>query len=505
MNLRIFISGVTHPPGIYLAESFAAKNVLVGGSYGINSYLPITLVKKFENIIQSFGLISTNELTKPFSARTNDLCDANEMYCKEKLEKVDYSNVVERVLDSMVSREWNLNPSFGSLINNANLYVKQALKLIEQYKFNTIFFMDIPHDPWEIALSECAIVFNISVFCPINIGLKHIGILTKYPNFHQPVLMKQSEKSNLYVINSVDNYLKDFEVNVSHSTHHIKVNNNYLSLVVLLPLYAVINNLIFYFRTRFNNYFGSWRDIDSPPRANRSKSYAFSFAAKIYRSFYHYGLIFRYQKAAYKNYMRLKKGEGRKIIALLQTRPEATQFPLSHHVDVYDTLTKAGEKLSNITGLPVYFKEHPNMIAPGKLFCSKDICSNDLGHNLLPMGISVTDIGNQNDIFLVNTTTTGVEQSRLGRTVVTVAKNWWLGLPNTVDIDTYKSNYNSGDNINTPGNWTDIYKLKSKNFFYLPWFQVNTKDHEALISANNLNIEEIDAIRSFAKILVEQM
>ena len=105
--------------------------------------------------------------------------------------------------------------------------------------------MDIPHDPWEIALSECAIVLDITVYCPINIGLKHIGILTKYPNFHQPILIKQSKESNRFVINSVDNFLKDFEVNVSHSTHHINVNNNYLSLVVLLPLYAVINNLVF--------------------------------------------------------------------------------------------------------------------------------------------------------------------------------------------------------------------------------------------------------------------
>ena len=145
--------------------------------------------------------------------------------------------------------------------------------------------------------------------------------------------------------------------------------------------------------------------------------------------------------------MHLKKGEGRQIIALLQTRPEATQFPLSNHVDVYDTLTKAGKKLSDITSLPVYFKEHPNMVAPGRLFCSIDICNNDLGNNLLPMGVSVTDIGNQNDIFLVNTTTTGVEQIRLGRTVVTVANNWWLELPNTVDINTFTSNYNNGKNI----------------------------------------------------------
>ena len=503
MNSRIFISGVTHPSGIYLAESLAAKNVLVGGSYLINSYLPDPLLLKYENIIESFGLISIHELSQPFSARTDDICDVNEIYCKEKLEKLDYSKIIDRVLDSMVSREWNDNSGFGSLINNANLYIRQAHKLIERYRFNTIFFMDIPHDPWEIALSECAIVLDITVFCPINIGLKHIGILTKYPNFHQPVLIKQSKESNRFVINSVDNYLKDFEVNVSHSTNQINVNNNYLSLVVLLPLYAVINNLVFYFKTRLNNYFGSGRDVDSLPRANRSKSYAYSFVAKIYRSFFHYGLIFRYQNAAYKNYMHLKKVEGSKIITLLQTRPEATQFPLSNHVDVYDTLTKAGGNLSDITGLPVYFKEHPNMVAPGKLFCSKDICNNDLGNKLLPMGISVTDIGNQHDIFLVNTTTTGVEQSRLGRTVVTVAKNWWLGLPNTIDIDTYKSNYSSGKNICTSANWSDIYKVKSEDFIYLPWFQVNAKEHEDLISANNLNIKEVDAIRSFAEILVD--
>jgi hypothetical protein len=499
MTSRIFISGVTHPPGIYLAESLAAKNVLVGGSYLINSYLPDTLLPKYENIIESFGLISIHELSQPFNARPDDICDLNGIYCKEKLEEVDYSNIIDRVLDSMVSREWNDNSGFGSLINNAHLYIRQALKLIERYKFNTIFFMDIPHDPWEIALSECAIVCNITVLCPINIGLKHIGILTKYPNFHQPVVIKQSKESNQFVTNSVDNYLKDFEVNVSHATYHINVNNNYLSLVVLLPLYAVFKNLVFYFNTRFNNYFGSWRDIESLPRANRSNSYAYSFAAKIYRSFFHYGLIFRYQNSAYKNFMYLKKIKGRKIIALLQTRPEATQFPLSNHVNVYDTLIKEGEQLSKVTGLPVYFKEHPNMLAPGRLFCSKDICNNDLGNNLLPMGISVTDLGNQNDIFLVNTTTTGVEQSRLGRTVVTVAKNWWLGLPNTIDID----KYNSDKNIYSFANWNNVYRKKSEDFIYLPWFQVNTKEHQALISANNLSVEEIDVIKSFAKILAD--
>ena len=85
-------------------ESLAAKNVLVGGSYAINSYLPDPLVLKYENIIESFGLISTLKLPQPFSARTNNICDANETYCKEKLEKFDYSNIVDRVLDSMVSR-----------------------------------------------------------------------------------------------------------------------------------------------------------------------------------------------------------------------------------------------------------------------------------------------------------------------------------------------------------------------------------------------------------------
>jgi len=504
MNSRIFISGVTHPSGIYLAESLAAKNVLVGGSYLINSYLPDSLIQKYKKVIESVGLISSHDLSQPFSARTNDICDVNEIYCKEKLEKLDYSKIIDRVLDSMVSREWNDNSGFGSLNNNANLYIRQALELIERYRFNTIFFMDIPHDPWEIALSECAVVLDITVFCPINVGLKHIGILTKYPNFHQPVSIKQSKESSRFVINSVDNYLKDFEVNVSHSTHQINVNNNYLSLVAFLPIRAVINNLIFYFKTRLNNYFGSWRDVDSLPRANRRKSYAYSFVAKIYRSFLHYGLIFRYQRAAYKNYMRLRNSEGRKIIALLQTRPEATQFPLSPHVDIFDTLTKAGEHLSEVTGLPVYFKEHPNMIAPGRLFCSKDICNNDLRNKLLPMGITVTDLGNQSDIFLVNTTTSGVEQSRLGRTVVTVAKNWWLGLPNTIDIDTYKSNYKSGKNIYNTANWSDVYRVKSEDFIYLPWFQVNTKEHEALIAANDLNIKEINTISSFAKIIADQ-
>jgi len=164
MNSRIFISGVTHPSGIYLAESLAAKNVLVGGSYLINSYLPDSLIQKYKKVIESVGLISSHDLSQPFSARTNDICDVNEIYCKEKLEKLDYSKIIDRVLDSMVSREWNDNSGFGSLNNNANLYIRQALELIERYRFNTIFFMDIPHDPWEIALSECAVVLDITVF-----------------------------------------------------------------------------------------------------------------------------------------------------------------------------------------------------------------------------------------------------------------------------------------------------------------------------------------------------
>jgi hypothetical protein len=503
MNSKIFIAGITHPFSIYLTEFLGAKNVLAGGSYSINSYLPDQSLVKYENIIKSYGLISTYDLSRPFSARDTNKCDSDEAFCIKKLGEYYYSRIRDRVIDSMVSREWGDYSGFGSLINNANLYIRQALNLIERYKFSKIYFVDIPHDPWEIALSECAVNFDIIVLCPINIGLKHVGILTAYPDFHRPVKLKVSKESDGFVINSVDSYLKDFEVNVSHSTHHVKVKNNFFSLVVLLPLYAVVNNLIFYFKTDFNNYYGVWRDVKSLPRFNRSKSYVYSLAAKIYRSFYHYGVIFRYQKAAYKNYRRLKKTEERKIIALFQTRPEATQFPLSDHVDVYNTITKVGKELAELTGLPVYFKEHPNMFAPGRLFCSKDLCKTDIGNNLLPLGVTVTDIGNQDDIFLVNTTTTGVEQSRLGRTVVTVAKNWWLGLPDTINIDTYKQNPNMSRNVGASLKWNDVYRVKSEDFVYLPWFQVDTKKHEDLVSANSLNSEEIHAIKVFSKILMD--
>jgi hypothetical protein len=504
MNPRIFISGVTHSSSIYLAQSLQANNVLVGGSYLINSYLPDSLLPTFENLIKSCSLISINKLSKPYGSRRNELMNSDEIYCKRRLSSIKYTKIINRVLDSMVAREWNDNSDSGPLLNNANLYLRQAINLIESYKFDTIFFIDIPHDPWEIAFSEYATLLDIKVICPINIGLMHIYILTKYPNFHQPVLKDKSNNANHFVIDSVENYLKDFNVNVSYSTHHIKANNNYFSLVIFLPLYAVINNILFYFKTGFNNYFGSWKDMESLPKRNRNKSYVYSMAAKIYRSFYHYGLIFRYQKIAYKNYIQLKNSKEKKIIALLQTRPEATQFPLSNHVDMYYTLNKEGEKLSNITGLPIYFKEHPNMLAPGRLFCSKDIYNDKFNNKLLPMGVSVESLANQGDTLLVNTTTTGVEQSRLGKVVITVAKPWWLGLPNTIDMDTYISNYNIHTNTSNPDNWNDSYRLKSKNFIYLPWFQVNTKKHKDLISANSLNIEQIEAIKSFARVLIEQ-
>ena len=62
---------------------------------------------------------------------------------------------------------------------HAELYLLQAIDLIKTYKFDTIFFIDIPHDPWEIALSECAILFDIKVICPVNVGLMHIYILVE--------------------------------------------------------------------------------------------------------------------------------------------------------------------------------------------------------------------------------------------------------------------------------------------------------------------------------------
>ena len=497
---RIYIVGIDHLPKIYLAENIKNKGALVGGTYLIHSSLQISGYWLLSSLVDNCNLVCSDDYARPFSSRIYSEKSKNEQEKKinKSISKDKLREIKKIIFDSMTAREWEDSSGFGNLLDNVNTYLYQAIQIINNSKPHILVFLDIPHDPWEIALAEYAKLRNVKIVCSVHTGLKDVYYVSLYPDISQPMFAEMIKRSP-YVENKVNEYLRYDNAKVNYSTYNFNLNNkSFVNIVIIIPLILVYKNIRFYFKTNFNNYHGFWRKINSEFRKNQVRPYIIRLIAKICRSILHYCQLTHYQYKGFKNYRKNLSTKKKKIIALLQTRPEATQFPLSPYPDMYLAINSKARRLQTCTGYELYFREHPNMFAPGKWFCSKDISNDEYNNKVFPMGISLTDIFNQGDVCLVNTSTAGIEQSRRGISVVSICSTWWLGLPNTNNIYDFFNKINDKSNRKS---FDEVYREKSKSFIHLPWFHVDAKKKNELEAVNNLSNEQLKAIAYYAQLL----
>ncbi len=492
--------GIDHFPKIKLAEMMSNKGFLVGGSYLIHSSLKKSGYDMLSLLIDEYRLVCSDDYARSFLSRKYSKIDKNdeEIEIKKAIPSNKLSRIQKVIVNSMIAREWNDESGFGTLLDNVDTYLFQAIQIINNSEPNILFFSDIPHDPWEIALAEYAKLKGLKVFCPVHSGLRDVFFISQYPNFGKPLKGLSIEISS-HVKNEVNKFLRDFNAQVNVSTNNFNWGNQgFVNLVIILPMILIYKNIKFYFETNFNNYHGNWRKLNSAPRRTQSRPYWLRLISKICRSLFHLLQLSRYQYKGFRSYKKNLKSKRKKIVALLQTRPEATQFPLSPYPNMYLKLNSEARNIQTYTGFELYFREHPNMFKPGKLFCSKDISNDEYNNNILPVGVSLTELLRPGDICLVNTSTAGIEQSRRDITVISICSPWWLGLPNTCSIDAFKG---KSRDKNIGVSWNETYIKKSEAFVHLPWFHVDSKNVGDPVGANNLSSEQEKALSDFVTVL----